>query len=256
MPLPATSSAVAASAVSGAARHEVSLRTLTAPCCFQHLPTLHWASLSQHPHSTTAAALTCTRQRRARPAATTLLAAWRAMYAPDLSTLVGSLPEKAPPPCAPQPPYVSMMILRPVRPASPWGPPITKRPASRDSGTAGQWFIDTVVQQCFVLPPACNICDCHASLNTAVTDQRPAKPVPDPVHHCCNKFNPPVLPENLPPPAANNSYDMASADNIPSHHCVCHLNAGDHIWCAFTFQYAYFRHGDLQYFLLLFLVFT
>jgi hypothetical protein len=39
-----------------------------------------------------------------------------------------TLPEKAPPPCAPQPPYVSMMILRPVRPASPWGPPMTKRP--------------------------------------------------------------------------------------------------------------------------------
>lgn len=34
-------------------------------------------------------------------------------------TFVGSLPEKAPPPCAPHPPYVSMMILRPAR-ASQW----------------------------------------------------------------------------------------------------------------------------------------
>lgn len=48
--------------------------------------------------------------------------------------MVGSLPEKAPPPCAPQPPYVSMIILRPVRPASPWGPPITKRPAHTPTG--------------------------------------------------------------------------------------------------------------------------
>lgn len=43
-------------------------------------------------------------------------------------TLEKSLPENAPPPCAPHPPYVSTIILRPVRPASPWGPPITKRP--------------------------------------------------------------------------------------------------------------------------------
>lgn len=43
-------------------------------------------------------------------------------------TFVGSFPEKAPPPWAPHPPYVSMMIFLPVRPASPWGPPMTKRP--------------------------------------------------------------------------------------------------------------------------------
>src|SRR3970282_183678 len=42
--------------------------------------------------------------------------------------LVGSLPEKAPPPCGAYPPYVSTMILRPVRPQSPSGPPITKLP--------------------------------------------------------------------------------------------------------------------------------
>jgi hypothetical protein len=74
---------------------------------------------------------TCTRQRCASPAATTDLAACRAMYAPLLSTLVGSLPLKAPPPCAPQPPYVSTMILRPVRPASPKGPPRMKLQAVR-----------------------------------------------------------------------------------------------------------------------------
>lgn len=47
---------------------------------------------------------TCTMHRRQRPAATSDLATHRAAYAADLSTLVGSLPEKAPPPCAPQPP--------------------------------------------------------------------------------------------------------------------------------------------------------
>ena len=49
-------------------------------------------------------------------------------YAADLSTLLGSLPENAPPPCAPLPPYVSTMILRPVSPVSPCGPPITNFP--------------------------------------------------------------------------------------------------------------------------------
>jgi len=72
------------------------------------------------------------------------LAAWRAMYAPERSTLVGSLPEKAPPPCAPQPPYVSMMILRPVRPASPCGPPITKRPAGASPQVRGGPEVDCV----------------------------------------------------------------------------------------------------------------
>ena len=42
--------------------------------------------------------------------------------------MVGSFPEKAPPPCGAAPPYVSTMILRPVKPVSPAGPPITKRP--------------------------------------------------------------------------------------------------------------------------------
>jgi hypothetical protein len=40
---------------------------------------------------------------------------------PDIN-LIGTgitLPEKAPPPWAPHPPYVSTMILRPVTPASP-----------------------------------------------------------------------------------------------------------------------------------------
>merc|ERR1719261_2052492 len=70
----------------------------------------------------------CTSARLQRPALTTDLAIQRHAYAADRSTLVGSLPEKAPPPCAPQPPYVSMMILRPVRPASPWGPPMMNLP--------------------------------------------------------------------------------------------------------------------------------
>merc|ERR1712066_1181671 len=70
----------------------------------------------------------CTKQRLHSPAATSDLATQRHTYAAERSTFVGSLPEKAPPPCAPQPPYVSMMILRPVRPASPWGPPMMNFP--------------------------------------------------------------------------------------------------------------------------------
>lgn len=62
--------------------------------------------------------ITWTMQRRQRPALTRDLATHRAAYAAERSTLVKSLPEKAPPPCAPQPPYVSTMILRPVKPAS------------------------------------------------------------------------------------------------------------------------------------------
>lgn len=62
--------------------------------------------------------ITCTRQRLHRPAFTRDLATHLAAYAADLSTFVKSLPENAPPPCAPQPPYVSTMIFRPVRPAS------------------------------------------------------------------------------------------------------------------------------------------
>src|ERR1044072_7899464 len=56
------------------------------------------------------------------------LAMYRAMYAAERSTLVGSLPEKAPPPCGAYPPYVSTIIFLPVSPASPCGPPTTKRP--------------------------------------------------------------------------------------------------------------------------------
>src|SRR6478752_348769 len=50
------------------------------------------------------------------------------MYAAERSTLVGSLPENAPPPWGAMPPYVSTMILRPVRPVSAFGPPISNRP--------------------------------------------------------------------------------------------------------------------------------
>ena len=67
-------------------------------------------------------------QRLHKPAATNDLATQRAAYAAERSTLLLSLPEKAPPPCAPQPPYVSTIILRPVKPASPCGPPITNLP--------------------------------------------------------------------------------------------------------------------------------
>ncbi|CPU67402.1 Uncharacterised protein [Mycobacteroides abscessus] len=38
------------------------------------------------------------------------------------------MPENAPPPWRAMPPYVSTMILRPVRPASPCGPPTTNVP--------------------------------------------------------------------------------------------------------------------------------
>ena len=54
------------------------------------------------------------------------LATQRAAYEAERSTFEGSLPLNAPPPCRPMPPYVSTMILRPVSPASPCGPPITK----------------------------------------------------------------------------------------------------------------------------------
>src|SRR3954470_8297001 len=56
------------------------------------------------------------------------LATQRAAYAAERSTFDGSLPENAPPPWRAQPPYVSTMILRPVRPQSPTGPPITNLP--------------------------------------------------------------------------------------------------------------------------------
>ena len=52
----------------------------------------------------------------------------RHIYAAERSTLLGSLPENAPPPCLPVPPYVSTMIFLPVSPESPWGPPTTKLP--------------------------------------------------------------------------------------------------------------------------------
>ncbi len=56
------------------------------------------------------------------------LATHRAAYAALRSTLLGSFPLNAPPPWRAIPPYVSTMILRPVNPQSPTGPPITNRP--------------------------------------------------------------------------------------------------------------------------------
>ena len=62
-------------------------------------------------------------EREAREKADALLAEAQAE-----AGLEGSLPEKAPPPCAAIPPYVSTMILRPVSPESPHGPPMTNCP--------------------------------------------------------------------------------------------------------------------------------
>src|SRR2546422_1685045 len=50
------------------------------------------------------------------------------MYDAERSPFLGSFPENAPPPWLPAPPYVSTMILRPVSPVSPMGPPTTNRP--------------------------------------------------------------------------------------------------------------------------------
>ena len=47
---------------------------------------------------------TCASHRFASPAATTDLAIWRTAYAAERSTLVGSLPENAPPPWRAMPP--------------------------------------------------------------------------------------------------------------------------------------------------------
>lgn len=63
---------------------------------------------------------TWTKQRRQILALTNDLATQRAAYAADRSTFVKSFPENAPPPWAPQPPYVSTIIFRPVKPASPY----------------------------------------------------------------------------------------------------------------------------------------
>ena len=48
--------------------------------------------------------LTCTNTRRHIPALTNDFATHRAAYAAERSTLDGSFPENAPPPCAPHPP--------------------------------------------------------------------------------------------------------------------------------------------------------
>uniref|UniRef100_A0A182PZU3 Uncharacterized protein n=1 Tax=Anopheles farauti TaxID=69004 RepID=A0A182PZU3_9DIPT len=87
-----------------------------------------WNTVIESGSASPMAYATCTRHRRQMPAFTSDFATHRAAYAADRSTFVKSLPEKAPPPCAPQPPYVSTMILRPVRPASPCGPPMMNNP--------------------------------------------------------------------------------------------------------------------------------
>ena len=92
------------------------------------LPVPNVSTMTETGSATPIAYATCTMHRSARPAATTFFATWRAMYEAERSTFVGSFPEKAPPPCGHEPPYVSTMILRPVRPVSPCGPPVTKRP--------------------------------------------------------------------------------------------------------------------------------
>jgi len=70
----------------------------------------------------------CTRALLHNFACTKDFATHLAAYAADLSTLLGSFPLNAPPPWAPQPPYVSTIILRPVSPASASGPPVTNLP--------------------------------------------------------------------------------------------------------------------------------
>merc|ERR1719275_579954 len=90
----------------------------------------------------------CTSARLQRPLFTTDFAICRQAYAAERSTFVGSLPEKAPPPCAPQPPYVSMMILRPVRPASPWGPPMMNLP----EGLRWTWHVERSYRLSAVFP--------------------------------------------------------------------------------------------------------
>src|SRR5262249_14890390 len=62
------------------------------------------------------------------PTKTTFLARNGAGKAAAQSPLVGFFRKTAPPRGGENPPYVSTMILRPVRPQSPSGPPITKLP--------------------------------------------------------------------------------------------------------------------------------
>ena len=59
----------------------------------------------------------------AKSAATTFFAMYLDIYAAERSTLEGSFPEKAPPPCGAYPPYVSTIIFLPVNPVSAAGPP-------------------------------------------------------------------------------------------------------------------------------------
>ena len=64
----------------------------------------------------------------ARLFATIFFAICLNIYVADLSTLLASFPENAPPPCLLYPPYVSTIIFLPVSPVSPRGPPITNLP--------------------------------------------------------------------------------------------------------------------------------
>ena len=75
--------------------------------------------LRQRFFSTPMAYDSCTCARWLSPLFSMDLAICRQRYAEDRSTFVGSMPDKAQPPCAPQTLYVSIMVLRPVRPAFP-----------------------------------------------------------------------------------------------------------------------------------------
>ena len=115
------------------ARLEVeALEILRARCYRQPRHLVGWTveclATSESGWATPIAYESWTSARLHSPAFTTDFAIHRHAYAAERATCVGSLPEKAPPPCAPQPPYVSMMILRPVRPASPCGPPMMNLP--------------------------------------------------------------------------------------------------------------------------------
>ena len=75
----------------------------------------------------------------------------RAAYAADLSTLLGSLPEKAPPPTGIDGPYASTTIFLPVRPVSPAGPPFTNDPDGFKSRIKSSDMCSDTIESTFYL---------------------------------------------------------------------------------------------------------
>ena len=97
---------------------------------FSTFPSSPFASLIKidNGFETPIAYANCIKHFSEAPEATMFFAKYLETYAADLSTLVGSLPENAPPPCGAAPPYVSTIIFLPVSPVSPSGPPIINCP--------------------------------------------------------------------------------------------------------------------------------